>query len=248
MRSDTRLRDVLAGRLVLAALALATLGALPAPHATPAPLSDLPPSLVLSRYEAALASLLRPKALSFEYTVEQLGPHNLEQTHRVYRSGVRERDETLVVDGYALKQPAVRIFTNRSYRYDVASIAPTSDAYSFAYAGLVRAPDGYAYTFRTEAREATPFAVTAVDVDGRTFLPAVVHFKIAGNGARGSGVLQYAGFGPFWLVREAQVNVHVDNGALGHERIVWSDYQFHASLPPSTFEEPPGTSPGGGGL
>lgn len=229
--------------LVLAALALATLGAHPAPRPSAALLADLPPSLVLSRYEAALASLTRPKALSFDYTVEQLGPRNLEQTHRVYRSGVRERDETVVVDGYTLKRPAIRIFTNRTYRYDVGSIAPTSDAYSFAYAGVVRAPSGYAYAFRTERREPAAFAVSAVDIDGRTFLPAVVHFKTATDGARGSGVLQYAGFASYWLVREAQVDAHLENGTLGHERIVWSNYQFHQSLPPSTFEAPPPAPP-----
>ena len=238
MRFVAHLPDRRARALCSVALVLATTGARGVPRPTEAPIAALPPSVALARYAFALGLLRKPKALSFEYTVEQLGLRNLEQTHRVYRSGLRERDETLVVDGYTLKRSAVRIFTDRTYRYDVQSVAPTEATYAFAFAGLVRTGDSYGYAFRTEPRALGPFAVSEIVIDGRTFLPAVVRFKIAGAGARGSGVLQYGRSDVYWVIREATVSAHLTNGTTAHERIVWSDYQFHPSLPPSTFHAP----------
>lgn len=214
------------------------LGARNASRSSPASRLPLASNTVLLRYAAALALLPRPKVISFDYTVEQLGLRNLEQTHRVYRSGLRERDETVLVDGYTLTRPAIRIFTNRTYRYDIASVAPAPGAYAFAFAGVVRASGGYGYVYRTAPRAAGSFAVSEVEIDGRTFLPSVVRFRIAGGGARGSGSLRYGRSEGYWVIREAQVNAHVTSGTNAHERILWSNYQYPAALPPSTFQAP----------
>ena len=196
------------------------------------------PSIVLERYAASLAALKHPKALSFDYSVEQLGLHDMEQTHHVYRSGLHERDETLVVDGFPLPRPAVRIIASRSDRYDIGAVAPTAAGYSFKYSGVVVDGDDVGYVFSTEPRAARSFAVSEVVIDGRTFLPNVVRFKIVGDGAHGSGELLFGQADAFWLVRQAQVNAHLTSGALTHERITWSNYQFPSALPPSTFDVP----------
>lgn len=235
--------------VLLGTMAVAVRGESASPPAVPALLEPSPapvrlsPGVVLARYGAVLAKVKRPKQLVFAYTVEQLGLHELEQTHRVYRSGHSERDETLVVDGYTLQYPSIRIFRNRSDRYDIAAVAPRAGAYAFSYAEPKRSA-GNVYLFKTARRSAAAFAVSEVEIDGRTFLPTKVRFKIAGNGARGSGELTYAGSQSFWLVRRASVSTHLTNGKSARERITWSNYQFPTSLPPSTFAPPrPVTAP-----
>jgi hypothetical protein len=214
----------------------------PVPAPSPSPVR-LSPGLVLARYGAVLGAVKRPQQLVFAYTVEQLGLQDLEQSHRVYRSGHSERDETLVVDGYTLQYPSIRIFRNRSDRYDIAAVAPRLGAYAFRYA-VGQRPVGDSYLFKTARLSPGAFAVTQVEIDGRTFLPSVVRFTIVGNGARGSGELIYAGSQTFWLVRRATVSTHLTSGKTARERITWSNYQFPTSLPPSTFAPPrPVTTP-----
>jgi hypothetical protein len=229
------------GRLaLLAAVVFATSGARFTVRAQPSPRPrvHLAPALVLARYKAGLATVARPKSLVYQYTVEQLGLQNLEQAHRVYRSGGNERDETLMVDGYTLQYPSIRIFRNRSDRYDIVAVAPRPARYSFAYSRVLAYAGGDSYVFRTVPLGTGAFAVSEIEIDGRTFLPSVVRFKIAGNGARGSGELRFGPSQTYWLVRQASVNAHLTRGASAHERITWSNYQFPSSLPASTFTTP----------
>lgn len=224
-----------------ALLAIALLGV---PRAAPAEKAeDLEPAAILARYEASLAALKRPKALTFDYSVEQLGLRNIEQTHHVYRSGLAERDETLVVDGQPLLRPSVRIIANRSYRYAITVVAPRQTSYTFTYTGSKLTGGGISYVFHTEPHGPASFAVSEIELDARRFLPTVVRFKIAGSGARGSGTLFYGPADGYWVVHEAQVNAHLTSGALAHERIVWSNYQFPPSLPKSTFQPPRAVAP-----
>lgn len=232
----------LPGLALLVALAAATSGARFAPRAGPASALPehalLPPSLVLTRYNAGLATARKPASVVFQYTVEQLGLHNFEQTHRVYRSGASERDETVVVDGHTLQYPSIRIFAKRSDRYDVAAVAPRPGPYRFTFSGVRRGAGSATYVYKTARVTRGAFAVSEVEVDGRAFLPSVVRFKISGNGARGSGELRFGRSQSYWLVRQATVSARLTNGASAHERITWSNYQFPVSLPPSTFTQP----------
>ena len=224
------------------AIALATLGARPLPLPRPAASAIVPKALpasdVLSRYAHALATVKRPPAVSFDYAVEQLGLRNMEQTHRVYRSGRSERDETLIVDGYALKSPSIRIITNRNYRYDISAIAPKPSSYRFVSAGTIARGTSYTYVFKTAPYAATAFAVTEVEIDGSRFLPTSVRFKLAGGNAHGSGTLAYESYAGYWVVRDAVVSAHLHTGAIAHEHMAWSDYSFPPSLPASTFQVP----------
>ncbi len=233
-------RLVFWGTLGLVMLVGAT-GARP-PRAGPTPVRVLEPPVVLARYAAALDKLARPHAMSFEYVVEQLGLRTIEQRHRVYRLGLDERDETLIVDGYALSRPAVRIIRYRTYRYDIGQVAPRPVAYAFAFVGNVRAGNHMLYVFRTVPRSARSFVVGEVAIDGSSFLPTVIRFKIAGGGARGRGELAYGKSESFWVVQTARVSARLPNGSPARETITWLNYRFPQALPPSTFQMPKPTA------
>jgi len=231
-------------RAIVGTLALTLLGAggvappmAPRATATPA-VVERAPADVLRGYFSALAALRRPKALSFDYTVSQLGLHDMEQTHHIYRSGYHERDEMMIVDGHTLTAPSVRILRSSTYRYDVTTVAPRASQYVFAFGSRTRGQGAGTYSFRTKARSARAFQVVEIEIDGHTLLPAVVHFRVAGGRARGNGTLRYGRSDTRWVVREARVTAKLANGATAHERIVWSNYRFYDALPHETFEAP----------
>ncbi len=194
--------------------------------------------VVIARYRAALAAFEQPKAISFEFSLSQLGLHNMEQSHRVYRSGTNERDETLVVDGYRLKAPSVRIITGHGSHYDLLAIAPQPQTYRFVPVAAVDVGGAYHYLFRVSPLGPRSFAVREIELDGHTFLPALVRFRTASNGARGAGELRYGSADGYWVIRSANVVAKLRDGKSARERIVWSHYTFPASLPPDTFRAP----------
>jgi hypothetical protein len=211
-----------------------------------APLPTLPPALttfpslsatVLARYADALAKLERPTAMIFEYSVEQSGLHSLDETHRIYRSGLRERDETLVADGVSLKVPAVRVVPNSAYKYDVLALAPKPADYVFRYSGKRTVNGRSVYAFRTEPVTASPFAVNDVLIDAQRYLPLIVTFTSAARGLVGKGRIEFMTSGRYWVAREASVAART--GAKdARERIRWAKYRFPDALPESTFALP----------
>jgi hypothetical protein len=221
---------------VAALLCLATLGAR-APSPTPVPEPELAPAVVLQRYAEALGKLERPPYAIFEYSVEQSGARDIEQTHRVYRDATHERDETLSVDGTRLKTPSVRV-AQREYVYDAAKLAPKGGDYNFTFAGVRQLDGRTVYAFKTERADAATFAVSGVWIDARRFLPALIGFHSAGGALKGNGRITFAPQGPYWLTREAAVSARMPNGKIARERIEWSKYAFPTSLPPSTFSAP----------
>jgi hypothetical protein len=198
------------------------------------PAGALPPEVVLVRYVRALETVPVPRTISFQYTVEQLGGRDIEQTHRIFRSGNDERDETLDVDGRKLDPPQIRIFRGRRDRYVLTNIAPRAEAYDFTYVGLHAVGPRLEYVFRTAAKQPGSFAVTEVTIDGTRFLPVAVAFATSQDGTIGSGSITYGPSGKYWvpLVASASVN-SADRG--GRERIVFGSYDFPPSLPPETF-------------
>lgn len=206
--------------------------------AAPYSRAPLAPREVLQRYAHALAMLPRPRHVSFQYSVEQFGLRGFEQTHRVYRSGSHERDETLAADGTTLKVPSIRIIENRTNRYDVLAVAPRPAAYDFTFRGRSHS----LYVFRTTPHAPRSFTVNEIQIDARNSLPAVMRFRISAGGARGNGELRYGRAGPYWMVRQALVTARLATGEHARERIAWGAYQFPASLPPSTFQPPRSTA------
>lgn len=213
-------------RFVTAALAITLLGAR-------APTLDS--QYVLQRYALAVANLEAPKIVVFAYTVSQLGPSNIEQRHEIYRSGTAVRDETLSVDGISLSRKLVRI-TQRADRYTVARFAPRTDAYELLFLGTAK--DGrhldYVYDATPLNRPSTAW-IDRVAIDGVRFLPRAVHFHSNGLGASGTGDIEFAAFGKYWMPVIADARARV-KGKIARERIVWSDYRFPQSLPGSTFK------------
>jgi hypothetical protein len=216
---------------VLPAPALAAAPALPAATA-PA----LPPAAVVLKYQAALKRLKEPRVFAVQYRMEQTGTRTLEQTHRIFRSGKDERDETLAVNGNRSKKPVVRIFRNRPYRYTVAALAPKPSAYDFVYAGPHRNGKHDDYVFDLVPNGKPPaFAFTQVTIDGVTFLPQSVSFATRQHG--GQGAVTFAKADRYWVARSASAQAEMPGG-LAHEQIAFTDWRFPPSLPASTFAMP----------
>jgi len=112
---------------------------------------------VLQRYEARLAATKDPQTLVFLYYVSQAGPQDIDQMHRVYRSGNLVRDETLVVDG--VKQKTTRIARYRN-RYTLHDLAPSTARYVFLFVRPIVSNGRYDYVYRAVPLGA-PTAFTA---------------------------------------------------------------------------------------
>jgi hypothetical protein len=195
---------------------------------------ELPPATVLARYTAALAAFSAPAVLSFDYTLEQSGARDMEQTHRVFRSGANERDETLDVDGRKLDPPTTRIFRGRPDHYTVALLAPQPSRYDFTYLGPHRDGRHLDYVFDAVGGGSPAYRVTRVTIDGVTFLPRSVDFK---SGATGTGSVIFGPDGHWWVPLEVSASATVD-GLAASERLSFTNYRFPPSLPTSTFAAP----------
>jgi hypothetical protein len=212
-------------KLLVAALLLAALS----------PPNLLDSQLVLQRYEARLGAVKDPQTLIFMYAVSQAGPQDIDQTHRVYRSGNLVRDETLVVDGVSQKFTRIARYRNR---YTLQSLAPRSARYAFLFVRPVRVANRYDYFYRAVLLgPPAAYTVASLTIDGRTFLPREIHFRSTGVGARGAGTLTFTPAGKYWVPSSIAVQGTV-NGRAARERIVFTGYQFPASLPKSTFQSP----------
>jgi len=228
----------LAATVVLAAgTNVPAIGA-PAPRtaaATATPFSVLPPAVVVGKYAAALSALKEPRVFAFEYTIQQTGPRTLEQTHRVFRSGNDERDETLAVNGNRSHTPVVRIFRGRPYRYTVAALAPKPSAYEFVYAGPHKNGKHADYVFdlvpNAKSRAVT---FTQVTIDGVTFLPQTVAFS-GPHAARGT--VTFVKADRYWVARAASAQANVQGG-VAHELLGFVHWRFPKALPRSTFAVP----------
>ena len=190
--------------------------------------------LVLERYATRLLSVNAPKAVIFSYTVSQAGPRNIEQTHRMYRSGDLVRDETLSIDGQNLRRKLTRIARYRN-RYTVDGLAPRLAQYALLFLHAVREGAVYDYVYRAQPLESTGgFVVEAVTIDGRSYLPSLIRFRSANGTMQGTGSIGFARAGKYWMPTIASVEAAV-NGKRARERIVFSGYQFPGSLPKSTL-------------
>jgi hypothetical protein len=197
--------------------------------------SPLDSQYVLQRYAVAISNVVTPKVVVYSYTVSQLGPSNIEQHHRIYRSGTAVRDETLSVDGIPLSRKIVRI-ANRADRYSVERFAPRTDDYELLFLGTAKDGRHLDYVYEaTPLNRSTAAWIDRVTIDGVNFLPRVVRFHSNGLEASGTGEIEFAPFGKYWMpvIADAQARV---KGKIARERIVWSDYRFPESLPSSTFQ------------
>ncbi|MDE2571681.1 MAG: hypothetical protein KGM44_04045 [bacterium] len=203
------------------------------PGYTPPPLA--PPAIV-QRYQDALAALPIPPYLVFEYTVDQVGWHDLAQTHRIYRAEGVQRDELIADSGHPVKPVVVRIKHGVRDRYAVGNVAPQPPGYTFTYAGTVHAGSHPAYVFTTKPTGAPRgFSVRRVVIDGVSYLPTQISFDTHGNKASGAGTMFFAKSGEYWVPTRVAVAAQVD-GNKATESIAFSGYSFPSALPPATFK------------
>jgi hypothetical protein len=213
---------------VIAAIALAA-----ALTAQPVQLDS---QVVIQRYARTLLHFSAPKVLVFSYTVSQAGPADIEQTHRIYRSGELVRDETLLVDG--AKEKTIRIARYRN-RYTLTNLAPRLTEYTFLFEGATRSGSTlmYAYKAVPNAPAAAGFAIDSMVIDGKSYLPALIRFHTGGPGARGDGTVSFGPSGGYWVPQVVTIEASLA-GKSARERITFSGYRFPLRLPKSTFQGP----------
>ncbi len=221
--------------VLLAMAHVLVIGARPAaaPAASPSP-AGLSPATVLARYAKALTTLREPRVITFDYTLAQTGLRTLAQTHRVFRAGNDERDETLTVDSKALIPPKVRIFRGRRNRYTVARLAPRVADYGFTFVGTVKDAHHLDYVFTLAPHAARPFRVTAMRIDGVRFLPLSIDFVTSAND--GAGSITFGSDARWWVPFAATARATVASD-VAEERLTFYTYRFPSTLPPSTFTQ-----------
>lgn len=203
---------------------------------SPAASRALDSQTVLDRYAARLLREEGPKVLIFSYSVSQAGPRNIEQSHRVYRSGDLVRDETLMVDGIRQKS-SIRIARYRN-RYTLDNLAPRMTQYAFLFVRPFLTANTVQYMYRAVPLSAAGgFVVDTITLDGRTFLPVLIRFHAVSAALKGSGSVAFVQAGKYWVPASASVEAYI-KGKPARERITFSNYQFPVSLPTSTFQSP----------
>jgi hypothetical protein len=224
---------------IVLAVALAVTSAPPAMGASAArhrPAGALPPpAAMLAHYALALAAQRTPALLSFEYSIDQSGAHDIEQTHRVFRSGNSERDELLSVDGKRLEPPSIHIFFGHRNRYAIEALAPRPEAYIFRYVGSVRDGRHADAVFATKPRNPSDSTVAQVTLDGITALPVAIRFLTRAHA--GSGTVTYGRIGKYWMPTAAAATAHIGK-TVAVEHLVFSRYRFPTALAPWTFATP----------
>jgi hypothetical protein len=200
----------------------------------------LSPDAVLTKYEAALKAVHEPRIFTTEYTLEQTGTRTLEQTHRIFRSGNNERDETIAVNGTRTTRPQVRIFRGRRYRYTVSSLAPRPAAYDFHFVGTHRNGHHVDYVYDVTAKRPQAFSLTRVTIDGVAFLPNTVAFVTRDH--NGQGEITFAKSERWWVATGASASADAPGGT-AHERLTFSAWRFPPSLPAGTFAARPIPTP-----
>lgn len=199
----------------------------------------LDPQAVLLGYATHMLAQKAPRYEVFTYTVSQAGLFDIEQTHRVYRSGLAVRDETLAMNGRALK-PAERIIRIARYRnrYTLAALAPRLAEYAMAFQSARLTANHYGYAFRSiPLVRGQGYVVDSITIDGTNLLPSDIRFRLIGRTTAARGVARFARFGRYWMPVEVSVTAKL-SGKAARERIAFSGYQFPASLPKSTFRAP----------
>lgn len=226
------------GLLVLAAALVTAPTAAPGipplrPRLTPRP--AIAPASMLARYSVALEANPTPAVLSFEYAIDQTGSHDLQQTHRIFRSGSSERDELLSDDGKRLDPPTIRIFLGHRNRYAIEALAPRPEAYSFRYLTSVRDGHHIDEVFATTPRAATNATIVQVTIDGLTALPVAIHFVTRAHA--GTGSVTFGRVQKYWMATAATATATVGK-TLAIEHLAFYRYRFPGTLAASTFSTP----------
>jgi len=223
------------GLLLAVAVALSTPPTAPPdipplrPRPTPPP--AVAPATTLARYAEALAATHTPLVLSFEYSVDQAGGRDIQETHRVFR----RRDELHTVDGKRVDPPSIHIFLGRRNRYALEALAPRPEAYTFRYLASVHDGKHLDQVFETKPLGPAPATVAQVTIDGITFLPTAIRFVTNAHG--GSGTVSFGRIQKYWMAVAASAAATYGKSATV-EHLTFTRYRFPTDLAPSTFSTP----------
>jgi hypothetical protein len=199
--------------------------------------APLDSQVVLERYASKLLATEAPKVLIFTYSVSQAGPSDIEQTHRIYRSGELVRDETLTVDGQPPRRKITRFARYRN-RYTLENLAPRLTEYALLFQRATRNGNAWNYQYRAvPLGTSSGFVVDGLTIDGRSYLPVGIQFHTGNAAARGKGAIAFSRSGKYWVPTGVSIEAKV-RGEPARERITFGGYQFPASLPKSTFQGP----------
>lgn len=192
---------------------------------------------VLARYAHKLLHEPQPKVMIFSYTVSQAGPSDIEQSHRIFRSGDLVRDELLAQDGQTLHPKITRI-SRYANHYQVQTLAPRLTQYALMFLRVERNGKRLEYLFRAVPLAPTgAYTVERIAINGRSFLPDWIAFRDAIGRVVGHGTIDFAPAGRYWVPAQATVAARVA-GKPARERIAFGGYQFPTRLPKSTFRSP----------
>jgi hypothetical protein len=208
---------------------------IPPLHARPTPPPAVAPASMLARYAVALAANPTPPVLSFEYSLDQTGAHDIQQTHRVFRSGLSERDELLTADGKTLNPPGIHIFLGHRNRYAIEALAPRPEAYTFRYIATVRDGRHVDEVFATTPRSPSDVRIEQVTIDGVTALPDMVRFSTTVHA--GSGSVAFGRVQKYWVATAATARATLAK-SLTIEHVAFYRYRFPGALAASTFSTP----------
>jgi hypothetical protein len=208
---------------------------IPPLRARPTPAPAIAPASMLARYAVALAANPTPPVISFEYSLDQTGAHNIQQTHRVFRSGLSERDELLTTDGKRLNPPSIHIFLGHRNRYAIEALAPRPEAYTFRYIASVHDGHHVDEVFATTPRSASNVRIEQVTIDGVTALPDLIRFSTTVHAGRGD--VAFGRVQKYWVATVATATATVAK-YLTIERVSFYRYRFPSSLGASTFSTP----------
>ena len=203
------------------------------PRATAPP--AVAPATTLARYAVALAANHTPLVLSFEYSIDQAGARDIQQTHRVFRSGNSERDELLSVEGKRVDPPSIHIFLGRRNRYTIEALAPRPEAYTFRYVASVHDGKHLDQVFETLPLNPAAATVKQVTIDGITHLPDAIRFVTSTHA--GAGSVMFGRVQKYWMATAAAATATYAKST-SVEHVAFYRYRFPTSLSPSTFSKP----------
>jgi hypothetical protein len=203
------------------------------PRPTPPP--AVAPATTLARYALALAATHTPLVLSFEYSIDQAGGRDIQQTHRVFRSGSSERDELLSVDGKRVEPPSIHIFLGRRNRYTIEALAPRPEAYTFHYIASVHDGHHLDQVFATTPLSPSAATVKQVTIDGVTYLPDAIRFVTSTHA--GTGSMTFGRIQKYWMITAAAATATYAKSS-NIEHVAFYRYRFPTNLAPSTFSKP----------
>lgn len=204
------------------------------------------PTSVLDAYRLAMASRKTPTTMVFEYTVTRSGPNRIvTEQHRVYwKDTGEERNDTIGVNGTPVVPATSQVVHRTIWPYDPNRFLVSADSYDATPAGATVIAGRKAYAFALTKSAPSDFILKALFVDAKTHLPLRETFAVAGEDCDGSGLIEFASAGGYWLpiftsVACTETGSSITPAPVFKESIRFGNYRFPKVIPPDVFGATP---------